>query len=142
MTAGSIFVLSISNLLKLKAFFMQDDRMTGFLDKGKEKKSEKSVFYWDLLAPAHMAFSSTCLINCRMCVGGSHPNSSNQWPCQPQAIYLKCIKIVGLRDVIYILPEVWWQKNNTSLFIKFKDDIKPRKWLLSKKSTMDFWWLW
>lgn len=52
-----------------------------------------------------MVFSSTFLINCRMCTGESHPNSNNQWPCQAQAIYLKGIKIVEPRDVIYIFPK-------------------------------------
>lgn len=59
-------------------------------------------------------------------MGESHPNSSNQWPCQPQAIYVKCIKIVGLRNVIYTS----YQKSDgkgisISLFIKLAEEVEP-----------------
>lgn len=44
MASGSVFVLPILNSFNLKAFLMQDDRMTGFLDKGKEKNLTNLYF--------------------------------------------------------------------------------------------------
>lgn len=44
MGTGGIFVLPILSPLNLKALLMQDDRMTGFLDKKKEKKLTNPYF--------------------------------------------------------------------------------------------------
>ena len=52
MASGSVFVLPISNQFNLKALLMQDDRMTGFLDKGKEKNLTNLYFtktFWHRL---------------------------------------------------------------------------------------------